>query len=427
MADKDDTEQPTKPQANGTPANGIRAADAAVLIVDPTDTAGPQALEILRKAGFESATISADTKTALAEIASAPPSIVLAVPGEANVDGLALIAGLRDGEDTYSGPILFFTEASDHASHRELLSYVGTDFVSLPLDPVELIARVQSHSQAQAKLNRRTKRLDSALALLKETEKRLASELESVRSENRERIDYFAETHHELRTPLNAICGMSDAMRQESFGPMPDGKYKEYAGNIFDAGQHLLGIIDSRLDLTRIEVGAEPLEIEDVSVNSVIEETTEMLGQLAVDANINLEIDIEPDLPIIETDKRKLKQVLVNLVSNAIKYTPEHGRVMLSAKRAEKEGVLVLVVSDTGIGMTAENLHEVMKPYKRGTHDEKGTGLGLPIARKLIELLGGEIDLRSAPGRGTSVKIELPTSIPGQSPRGKSSSKAASG
>ena len=416
MAKNDDTEQPARSVANGTPASGVRIANAAVLIVDPTDSVGPEAKDILQKAGFQSITVAADTKAALSEIASTPPSIVLSIPGDANADGLALIAGLKDGGDQYSGPILFFTDAPNHAAHRELLSYAGTDFVSLPLDPVELIARVQSHARLQTKLDRRTKRLDSALALLKETEKRLTGELDTVRTENRDRIDYFAETHHELRTPLNAICGMSDAMRQESFGPMPDGKYKEYASNIFEAGQHLLSIIDARLDLTRIEVGAEPLEIEDVSVNSVIEETTEMLGQLAVDANINLEIDIEPDLPIIETDKRKLRQVLVNLVSNAIKYTPENGRVMMSAKRAEKDGVLVLVVSDTGIGMTAENLHEVMKPYKRGTHDQKGTGLGLPIARKLIELLGGEIDLRSAPGRGTSVRIELPTSIPGQSP-----------
>jgi signal transduction histidine kinase len=416
MAEIDDTEQPTETQANGAPASGARPGNAVVLIVDPTNTVGPEFKGILQKAGFQSITVTADTKEALSEIASTPPSIVLSIPGNANADGLALIAGLKDGGDQYSGSILFFTDAPNHAAHRELLSYAGTDFVSLPLDPVDLIARVQSHVRLQTKLDRRTKRLDSALALLKETEKRLTGELDSVRSENRDRIDYFAETHHELRTPLNAICGMSDAMRQESFGPMPDGKYKEYASNIFEAGQHLLSIIDARLDLTRIEVGAEPLEIEDVSVNSVIEETAEMLGQLAVDANINLEIDIEPDLPIIETDKRKLRQVMVNLVSNAIKYTPENGRVMLSAKRAKKDGVLVLVVSDTGIGMTAENLHEVMKPYKRGTHDQKGTGLGLPIARKLIELLGGKIDLRSAPGRGTSVRIELPTSIPEQSP-----------
>lgn len=416
MAKNDDTEQPARSVANGTPARGVRTADAVVLIVDPTGSVGPEAKGFLQKAGFQSITVTADTKAALSEIASTPPSIVLSIPGDANADGLALIAGLKDGGDQYSGPILFFTDAPNHAAHRDLLSYTGTDFVSLPLDPVELVARVQSHVRLQTKLDRRTKRLDNALALLKETEKRLTGELDSVRTENRDRIDYFAETHHELRTPLNAICGMSDAMRQESFGPMPDGKYKEYASNIFEAGQHLLSIINGRLDLTRIEVGAEPLEIEDVSVNSVIEETTEMLGQLAVDAKINLEIDIEPDLPIIETDKRKLRQVLVNLVSNAIKYTPENGRVMMSAKRAKKDGVLVLVVSDTGIGMTAENLHEVMKPYKRGTHDQKGTGLGLPIARKLIELLGGEIDLRSTPGRGTSVRIELPTSIPEQSP-----------
>jgi len=409
MAKNDDTEQPARSVANGTPASGVRIANAAVLIVDPTDSVGPEAKDILQKAGFQSITVAADTKAALSEIASTPPSIVLSIPGDANADGLALIAGLKDGGDQYSGPILFFTNAPNHAAHRELLSYAGTDFVSLPLDPVELIARVQSHARLQTKLDRRTKRLDSALALLKETEKRLTGELDSVRTENRDRIDYFAETHHELRTPLNAICGMSDAMRQESFGPMPDGKYKEYASNIFEAGQHLLSIIDARLDLTRIEVGAEPLEIEDVSVNSVIEETTEMLGQLAADANINLEIDIEPNLPIIETDKRKLRQVLVNLVSNAIKYSEASSEITVYSRPAGADMVRFGVIDD-GPGIPEGDIGKVFDKFYRSScsTSKEGIGLGLSICKDIVNAHKGIVSCANRESGGTEFYFQLP-------------------
>ncbi len=266
---------------------------------------------------------------------------------------------------------------------------------------------------------KRTNRLNKALDLLRDAEKRLEAELSQAKSETRERIDYFAETQHELRTPLNAICGMSDAMRKEIFGAIDNPKYKDYANNIYQSGQHLLSIIDSRLELSRIEAGADPLEIEEVNISGVIEETTEMLGRIAEKADVELRLDIEPNLPIIQTDRRKLRQVLVNLVSNAIKFTPEKGRVTLSVKRNAQKGVLVLVVSDTGIGMSANDMRDVVKPYRRVSGDrrsgERGTGLGLSIVHKLVETLGATIEIESAPGRGTSVKIEIPMTVPGKS------------
>jgi signal transduction histidine kinase len=261
-------------------------------------------------------------------------------------------------------------------------------------------------------IEKRTERLNRALDLLQEAEKRLQSELSDVKSENRNRIDYFAETQHELRTPLNAICGMSDAMRKEIFGVLDNPKYKDYADNIFQSGQHLLAIIDGRLELSRIEAGADPLTVEQVDVGSVIQETSVMLSRLAEKADVTLEVDVAPDLPVIETDRLKLRQVLVNLVSNAIKFTPEKGRVLLSVKPNAKKGVLVLVVSDTGIGMSANEARDAMKPYHRLSGDrrsgERGSGLGLTIVRKLVETLGATIEIQSTPGRGTSVKIELP-------------------
>ena len=294
-----------------------------------------------------------------------------------------------------------------------------------PLVPAIFLHRVESQARLLAAehearalhsvIDRRTKRMNTALNLLRATEKRLTDELNSVHGENRARIDYFAETNHELRTPLNAICGMSDAIRLETFGPVGIEKYKEYANNIHQAGQHLLGIMDNRLSMSRIEAGAEAVNVEEVNVGSVIEETSKMLETVAGNAGVALDVNIEPDLPIIEADKGKLRQVMVNLLTNAIKYTPPKGRVLLTAKRNEEKGVLVLVVSDTGIGMTAEDLHSVMQPYHRIPRgDEEGSGLGLPIAKKLVEMMGGAIELRSLKGRGTSVQIELPMTSAGK-------------
>jgi signal transduction histidine kinase len=148
-----------------------------------------------------------------------------------------------------------------------------------------------------------------------------------------------------------------------------------------------------------------------------------MLGRIADKANVTLNLDIEPNLPVIETDRRKLRQVLVNLVSNAIKFTPEKGRVTLAVKRNAQKGVLVLVISDTGIGMSASDMRDVMKPYRRLSGDrrsgERGTGLGLTIVHKLVATLGATISIDSTPGHGTSVKIELPMAVPGHSLPGK--------
>ena len=313
----------------------------------------------------------------------------------------------------------------------------GDDCLTLPRDTAELAHRVSLHAMLHVVgrtlrsernsmeqiVEKRTNRLNKALDLLRDAEKRLERELTQARTEARERTDYFAETQHELRTPLNAICGMSDAMRNEVFGAIENPKYTDYANNIYQSGQHLLAIIDGRLELSRIEAGADPLEVEPVDVSGVIGETVDMLGRIAEKANVELRLDIAPDLPVIDTDRRKLRQILVNLVSNAIKFTPEKGRVTLTVKRNAQKGVLVLVVSDTGIGMSASDIPDVMKPYRRLSGDrrsgERGAGLGLSIVHKLVETLGATIQIDSTPGRGTSVRIELPLSIPGEEMRAR--------
>jgi signal transduction histidine kinase len=427
MVDSNDKSQPTPVPTRSLPIQAAVPEQAVVLIVEPDGASRKDVENRLRMAGFTAVSTATDAAAAVEACASSPPDVVLL---QAGLDAdRAVSERLRSTHPDRCISVIFMTGSTDPAARKELLDRAD-DCLTLPRDAAELPQRVSLHAMLhivgrtlrterasmEQIIEKRTNRLNKALELLRDAEKRLERELMQARTETRERIDYFAETQHELRTPLNAICGMSDAMRNEVFGAMESPKYKDYANNIYQSGQHLLAIIDGRLELSRIEAGADPLEVEAVDVSGVIAETTDMLERIAEKAKVELRLDIAPDLPVIETDRRKLRQILVNLVSNAIKFTPEKGRVTLSVKRNAQKGVLVLVVSDTGIGMSASDLRDVMKPYRRLSGDrrsgEHGTGLGLSIVHKLVETLGATIQIDSTPGRGTSVRIELPMTIP---------------
>ncbi|MCG8546773.1 MAG: ATP-binding protein [Alphaproteobacteria bacterium] len=366
-------------------ADGVPYLDAGILLVEPDDRARGQAERTLAAAGYWNVTSLADPSKIDAALGATAPDIVLIAANIGEGDGFAWAETQREHPQSRRPSVIFMTRDGDADSRAGILDRGGDDYVALPLDPVDVVARLRAHAtlrllaraaaeekdRLESLLSRRTHRLNDALDLLRETERSLRRELDAARTENRDRIDYFAETHHELRTPLNAICGMSDAMQLETFGALGNAKYKEYAGNIYQAGQHLLGIIDSRLELSRIEAGAEELEIEPVEVTAVLQETVDMLGGMAEKANIALNVDIEPNLPVIQSDKRKIRQVMVNMVSNAIKFTPGNGRVTLKAKRNRKKGVLVLVVSDTGIGMTPEDLHGLVREQPEGGDQQR--------------------------------------------------------
>jgi signal transduction histidine kinase len=406
--------------------------DAAILICASDHDLRTRVEQLLRAAGFARVAGKEALPAAEGDMADMQPDVILLHAHDEsdfdtaglqrlralNADGNVSVILMAPDEAPAIVPALL-AEGADFLSLDHALELLpGRVFVHASLRVVERTLRSERETLEDI-IEKRTSKLNHALNLLRDAEKRLEAELDDTKKESRDRIDYFAETQHELRTPLNAICGMSDAIRSEMFGTLDNPKYKDYAENIYKSGQHLLAIIDGRLEMSRIEAGADPLEIEDVSVGDVINETTEMLGRIAEKANVNLDIDVEPDLPVIATDRRKLRQVLVNLVSNAIKFTPENGNVSMSVKKNAKKGVLVLVVSDTGIGMSSDDVRDAMKPYRRMSGDrrsgERGTGLGLTIVRKLVETLGATIEIQSTPGKGTSVKIELPMAAPDNS------------
>jgi signal transduction histidine kinase len=227
---------------------------------------------------------------------------------------------------------------------------------------------------------------------------------------NRAKSRFLANMSHELRTPLNAIIGFAEVMHHQFKGPIGNPQYIEFARAIHDSGRHLVGIINDILDLSKIEEGKVVLEEEPVSLAQIIEQAMG-LSQPAIEAaGLDVTAAVGADVPMVLADPRKLGQVLLNILSNAVKFTPAGGTVSIEARR-EGHGVAVRI-SDSGIGIATEELADVLKPFIQSRDTERrriqGTGLGLPIADELIKLHGGTMNIASALGKGTTVTVILP-------------------
>lgn len=226
---------------------------------------------------------------------------------------------------------------------------------------------------------------------------------------------FLAAVSHELRTPLNAILGFSDMLLHEMFGPFGDPRQKEYVTLVRDSGQHLLAVVNSILDVSKIECGAYTTEPEPFRFIEAVDMCGAMMHLQAEAKSIRLETQTAGDLGEINADRRAVQQMLINLVSNAIKFTPDGGDVVIGAKRIGSR--LHFWVSDTGIGISEENLGNLGKPFMQiqngYTRAFEGAGLGLSLVKGLVALHDGTMSVESAPGEGTKVTISLPVQGPG--------------
>jgi two-component system cell cycle sensor histidine kinase PleC len=261
--------------------------------------------------------------------------------------------------------------------------------------------------------------------LLLRREATARAELERLRSElaaaqaarvaaedaSRAKSTFLATMSHELRTPLNAILGFSEVMKTEVMGPLANPIYKDYAGNIHDSGAHLLHLINDLLDLSRIEAGRYELYEEDVRLADIVDDCCRLLALKAEARSIAIEVDCTGELPPVRADERAMRQVCLNLLTNAVKFTPDGGtvRVALSEDGSRWQSVTVV---DSGPGMSDEEIALVLEPYRQGSaarrSGEHGTGLGLPIVHRLVKLHGGRFVLGSKPGHGTQAVVALP-------------------
>ena len=243
-------------------------------------------------------------------------------------------------------------------------------------------------------------------------ERELRYALEQAEDANRLKSEFLARMSHELRTPLNAIIGFAEVQKNEMFGKISNPKYVEYNADIVDAGRHLLDLINDILDLSKIEAGKYEIDPELLDMRHVIDAAIHVIGGQFEAKGISLVTKISTDLPLYFADERSTRQMLLNLLSNAHKFTPFGGQVTISAGKDEN-GRRSNTVTDTGIGIDPEDINLVLAPFTQRTDvetaSEGGTGLGLPIVKSLIELHGGVISINSELGKGTSVTLLFPS------------------
>ncbi len=227
---------------------------------------------------------------------------------------------------------------------------------------------------------------------------------------SRSKSEFLANMSHELRTPLNAIIGFSEALERELFGPVGNPRYREYAEDIHDSGVHLLSLINDILDLSKIEAGHFKLHEDETELDRMVEAATRIVRHRAQQANIEIECCLPSPSLFLVADERALKQVLINLVSNAVKFSPNGSVVIIEAQISTDS--LQIAVVDKGIGIAEHDIPKALTPFTQvdgslsRTHE--GTGLGLPLAKHLTELHGGTLTIESEPGAGTTVYVDLP-------------------
>lgn len=244
----------------------------------------------------------------------------------------------------------------------------------------------------------------------KETEEQLKRAMQHSDMSNRAKSEFLANMSHELRTPLNAIIGFSEILRDELFGPLGQEEYKDYAKDINNSGVHLLQIINDILDVSKIEAGKRELSESRVSIREISESAFIMVKPKADEASIFIDNLIPDDFPTMQAEELAIKQILINLMNNAVKFTPEGGKITMRADILEDE--FCISVKDTGIGMKKEHIEKALSAFgqinTQLNKKESGTGLGLTLVQQLTELHGGHIVIDSEPDRGTTVSVYFP-------------------
>jgi two-component system, cell cycle sensor histidine kinase PleC len=229
---------------------------------------------------------------------------------------------------------------------------------------------------------------------------------------NRVKSEFISNMSHELRTPLNTMIGFSKILCEHDRRKLPDSEIVEYSKLILEAAGHLLSVINDILDISKMQSGRYTLDVRQININEILQAAVGNTRAMSTEAGVTVQMQIAANLPTVRGDSAKLQQAFNNLISNAIKFTLRGGSVLIEAIRLADGGVAVLI-RDTGVGMSLEELNLAMGPFGQvdgcRTRWREGTGLGLPIARSLVELHGGQIKMRSEKGKGTEVEVLLPS------------------
>ena len=366
-------------------SGGAMESPGHILVVDDIEENRALLKRRLARRGYE-VTLVDSGQSALDAIAENEFDLVLLDVMMPDMDGLETLERLRHTHARNSLPVIMVTAKSESENIVEALQMGASDYVTKPIDFPVAFARIETH------LN------------LKRTNDALRS------SETRQA--FLSNMSHELLTPLNAINGFSDLMAGEVLGPLGSAEYQEYATQINNAGEHLLVLISDILDITKIESGTIELAEDTVDIAALVNACILMVREPADAGDVQLLTDLDAEaLPPLCADEMRIKQIVLNLVSNAVKFTPPKGTVTVRARFHDCRG-FELQVADTGIGISAENLPKAFAQFEQveNTLDRKydGIGVGLPLTKSLVEGHGGTLDLQSQVDVGTVATVNLP-------------------
>ena len=290
---------------------------------------------------------------------------------------------------------------------------VGTDISSLKQHEERLMDSERELMNTVRDLQKSRLTLELQSQRLAELAEKYAQEKNRAEDANRSKSEFLANMSHELRTPLNAIIGFSEVMERQMLGPIGTPRYMEYATDIHRSGQYLLDVISDILDMSKIEAGRMQLEIVPCDAVDIVEESLRIIGARAAEEQITIVRNLPERLPL-NGDKRALKQVMINLLANAVKFTPAGGTITISASTIDRR--VAIVIADTGIGIPRSAIEKLGRPFEQVenqlTKTKSGSGLGLAISKSLVELHQGELRIDSVEGQGTAVTVYLPVPQP---------------